>query len=64
MQQTRRRATAPGPVQARPIGRDDRLGGTARTAADGGVVAAQSTCAGLTGLAKQMCYASRYGISL
>jgi hypothetical protein len=33
-------------------------------AADGGVIAARSTCAGLTGLAKQMCYASQYGISV
>ena len=64
MQRMRRRATAPSPVQARPVGRDDRPVGTARVAADGGVIAARSTCAGLTGLAKQMCYASQYGISV
>jgi len=32
--------------------------------AQGGVVAARSTCAGLTGMAKQMCYASQYGMSV
>lgn len=51
------------PIQARPVVRDERAE-VAVAHADGGVIAAQSTCAGLTGMARQLCYSAQYGVSI
>jgi hypothetical protein len=52
------------PIQSAPVVRDDQIdtGGAHRNGS--GVEAAQSRCSSLTGLARQMCYASLYGISV
>jgi len=47
------------PAQAPPVSRGPA--GAGRLAGDG-VLAARSRCAGLSGLAQQMCYAVRYGV--
>lgn len=49
------------PLQARPIRRDDHRSDEEEAAATtGGVEAAD--CGGLTGMAREMCYASQHGI--
>ena len=50
------------PPQALPVRRDEPL--PARSDNAPGVEAAQSACSGLKGLARQMCYATNYGISV
>ena len=55
------RATAL-PVLAPPV---DRRADLAAVIADtSGVVAAQSSCSNLHGMAQQMCYASEYGVTV
>ncbi|MEU7296433.1 hypothetical protein AB0A76_25040 [Streptomyces exfoliatus] len=58
---TRRNRPGGMPLQARPVQRDGPETGArdART----GVVAAKSSCATMTGPARQMCYA-RYGVAV
>jgi len=51
------------PVQARPVNRDAWTESGAQSVA-GGVETAKSRCAGLPGLARQMCYSARYGVSV
>ncbi|MER5865181.1 hypothetical protein [Kitasatospora sp. NPDC002040] len=48
------------PPQVRPVRRDARSAPEARPGGSG-VEAARSRCAGLPGLARQMCYAAQYG---
>jgi hypothetical protein len=50
------------PIQAPPVCRE-LLGDQASVEPVDGVEAAQSACDGLTGLAQQICYALKYGIS-
>jgi hypothetical protein len=50
------------PAQALPIRRDQAQ--PARFDTGPGLEAAQSACSGLKGLARQMCYATNYGISV
>ncbi|MGY1709847.1 hypothetical protein ACI8AC_10090 [Geodermatophilus sp. SYSU D00758] len=62
MEYRRPRGNLP-PVQAPPVPRAlvaARPQGSGRN--DSGVVAAQNSCEGLSGLAQQMCYAVLYGI--
>lgn len=50
------------PAQSAPVGRglwDDSAG---RRQDGAGVIASQTACDGLTGLAQQMCYAVSYGV--
>ncbi|WP_405016767.1 hypothetical protein OHV05_06395 [Kitasatospora sp. NBC_00070] len=57
-------ARAPGttlPPQARPVRRDAWTAPQAHQDGAGVAAAAKSRCAGLPGLARQMCYAARYG---
>ncbi|MER7771649.1 hypothetical protein [Kitasatospora sp. NPDC096140] len=48
------------PAQARPVRRDGP-GEPAHQRTGPGVEAALSQCAGMPGLARQMCYAAQYG---
>lgn len=48
------------PIQAPPIHRDGP--GERAREPRGGLTAAQSSCRDLTGTARQMCYASQYGV--
>lgn len=57
-----RRPTFTLPIQARPVHRDEY--DLVWDESEGGVEAAQSRCSHLTGLARQMCYASQYGVSV
>ncbi|MEU0646061.1 hypothetical protein [Streptomyces umbrinus] len=50
------------PLQARPVSRDDESAPAAQSPG-GGVAAARSQCADMTGAARQMCYATKHGIS-
>jgi hypothetical protein len=51
------------PIQAPPIRRDEHTGALAPHA-EGGLAANQSACSSLRGLARQMCYATTYGVSV
>jgi hypothetical protein len=51
------------PIQARPVHRDGWTAPAAREPASG-MQAAQSECSDLRGLARQMCYAAQYGVSV
>ncbi|MQA02534.1 MAG: hypothetical protein GEV07_07360 [Streptosporangiales bacterium] len=57
-----RRSTVALPVQARPVNRDHY--DLAWQESEGGVEAAQSRCSHLRGMARQMCYATQYGVSV
>jgi hypothetical protein len=59
-----RRTTMNLPIQAPPISRDDDWLGTPNQDTVGGVEAARSRCSYMRGLARQMCYATRYGVSI
>jgi hypothetical protein len=51
------------PIQSRPVHRDDwTIPSACETAR--GVEAAQSLCTDLHGMARQMCYATQYGVSV
>jgi hypothetical protein len=50
------------PLQSPPISRDNRVEEAYLSQA--GVEASQTVCDGLTGLARQMCYAVEYGVSI
>jgi hypothetical protein len=58
-----RRTTISLPIQARPVSRDDWTGQPTEDT-HGGVVAARSRCSYMRGLARQMCYATQYGVSI
>lgn len=62
MQPKRRREGIRTPIQAPPVARDER--GEAASSTGVGVLPARSACSGLPGMARQMCYASQYGISV
>jgi hypothetical protein len=49
------------PAQSPPVGRTGPPSGAAGREGTG-VMASQTACGGLTGLAQQMCYAMRYGL--
>lgn len=51
------------PIQAPPVARDERGEAASSTGVERGVVPARSPCSQLPGMARQMCYASEYGIS-
>jgi len=50
------------PVQSPPISRDNWMGEAGL--GHSGVEASQTVCDGLKGLARQMCYATEYGVSI
>jgi hypothetical protein len=50
------------PIQAPPVRRDEPGFRPARASTQHGVGASQSACSNLTGMARQMCYASQYGV--
>lgn len=50
------------PAQVCPVRRDHAL--PAQRDAGAGLAAAQSVCSDLRGLARQMCYATTYGVSV
>ena len=50
------------PIQAPPVRRDEPESRPARASAQHGVEASQSACSNLTGMARQLCYASQYGV--
>jgi hypothetical protein len=50
------------PVQSPPISRDNRM--EEAHLSQSGVEASQTVCDGLRGLARQMCYAVEYGVSI
>lgn len=50
------------PAQSPPISRDNLMG-EARLS-QSGVAASQTDCDNLRGMARQMCYATEYGISI
>ena len=50
------------PDQSPPISRDKRM--EEAHLSQSGVAAAQSACDDLRGMARQMCYAAEYGISI
>jgi hypothetical protein len=50
------------PVQSPPISRDNRI--AKAHLSQSGVEASQTVCDGLRGLARQMCYAVQYGVSI
>jgi hypothetical protein len=50
------------PIQSPPISRDNRR--EEAHLSQYGVEASQTACDGLRGLARQMCYAVEYGVSL
>ncbi|MGH3921747.1 MAG: hypothetical protein ACRDTT_02535 [Pseudonocardiaceae bacterium] len=52
------------PIQARPVSRDDDWVGPPTQDPHGGVEAARSRCSSMRGLARQMCYATNYGVSV
>lgn len=54
-------ATIALPIQAAPVSRDTTQ--PSPTRGDQGLAAAASSCSGLRGLARQLCYATRYGVS-
>lgn len=64
MQPKRRRDGITRPIQAPPVARDERGEAASSTGVERGVVPAQSACSGLPGMARQMCYASQYGVSV
>jgi hypothetical protein len=51
------------PMQSPPVYRDDRPSGSPGQNS-AGVEAAQSRCSHMTGMARQMCYATLYGVSV
>jgi hypothetical protein len=51
------------PVQSPPISRESRAE-EAHLSQQAGVEASQTACDGLRGLARQMCYAVEYGVSI
>jgi hypothetical protein len=59
-----RRMTINLPIQARPVSRDDNWAGQPAQDPQGGVEAARSPCSHMRGLGRQMCYATRYGVSV
>lgn len=64
MQPKRRREGITPPIQAPPVARDERGGAASSTGVERGVQPARSACSGLPGVARQMCYASQYGMSV
>lgn len=51
------------PLQTRPVSRDQDWTAPAAQHAESGVEASKSRCAGLPGIARQMCYQAGYGIT-
>jgi hypothetical protein len=51
------------PAQRPPVGRTVWHGSGGAQRGGPGVLASQTGCEGLTGLAQQMCYAVRYGVT-
>jgi hypothetical protein len=63
--QPKRRPVGPTyPIQAPPVARDERGEAASSTGVERGIVPARSPCSGLPGMARQMCYAAEYGISM
>jgi hypothetical protein len=52
------------PPQAEPVARTLLLPGQTPATGGDGVTPAKSACDNLTGLARQMCYGTQYGISV
>ncbi|MEU5430691.1 hypothetical protein AB0H73_34515 [Streptomyces olivoreticuli] len=52
------------PIQAQPVYRDRWAPATSQTADGVQAAAAAKSCDSLTGMARQMCYAARYGASV
>jgi len=52
------------PLQSPPVLREDPISSASSDRNSRGVEPAQSRCSDKTGLARQMCYASLYGVSV
>jgi hypothetical protein len=52
------------PLQSAPVLRDDPISSASPDRNSRGVEPAQSRCSNMKGLARQMCYASLYGVSV